>query len=79
MHLSGKFAELAALEEGWDSYGGKRIDLGCLQRAQEMFYSLRGQWAIVPTSPGGVQLELHADGLDIEILIERAPTGDRDG
>lgn len=70
--LSGTFAELAKLEAGWDSYGAQRIDLGCLQRAQEMFYSLRGRWSVVPCSDGGVQLELHQDGLDIEIEIRRA-------
>jgi hypothetical protein len=61
------------LEPGWDSYGAKEIDHGCISKAIESACQLSGSWHPVPLADGGVQLEQHADGLDIEITIRRAP------
>lgn len=57
------------LEPNWDSYGGKRIDPRAIDRAILMLDSLQGNWQPVPCSDGGVQLELHEGGFDIEIMI----------
>lgn len=53
---------LLALQAGWDSYGGRQISEKALLTV--------GQFAVVPCSGGGVQLEIHRDGLDIEIEIK---------
>jgi len=69
-------AALLKMPAGWDSYGAKPIDR---QRAAAALYVV---WmsiaagapppAIVPTSDGGIQLEWHRCGVDLEI---RAPAG----
>ncbi|HVZ60645.1 MAG TPA: hypothetical protein VG892_07650 [Terriglobales bacterium] len=52
---------LCALEDNWDGYGGKRPTVAALQTVSEVFY--------VPVCDGGVQLEMHTGGMDIEISI----------
>jgi hypothetical protein len=64
---------LLRLLPNWDSYGAKTIDR---QRAETAIYLL---WvaiasgvptpAIVPTSDGGIQLEWHRCGVDLEIQV----------
>ncbi len=53
--------ELMALPENWDSYKSPRIAMRAIATV--------GQFATVPTCDGGVQLEIHRDGWDIEIGI----------
>ena len=52
---------LSALEPGWDSYRAVPITSEALATV--------GRIAVVPCGNGGVQLEIHRDGLDIEIEI----------
>lgn len=52
---------LAVLEDGWDSYGGKKPTDAALKTASEIYF--------VPVADGGVQLEMHSGGMDIEISI----------
>jgi hypothetical protein len=61
------FAERLAnlpTEDGWDSYGGKPTTEAARRTAENL--------TIVPTSTGGVQIELHAGGMDVEIEIDFA-------
>lgn len=66
---------LAKLLPDWDSYGAKAPDPTSIATARKLVRLLAGEWAIVPTSDGGVQLERHAEGFEAEITI---PPGDGD-
>lgn len=54
-------SDLSKLPEGWNGDGGSKIT----QAAMDTLSS----FAVVPTSSGGIQLEVHRDGFDIEIEI----------
>jgi len=54
--------ELDALEEGWNGGGEKPPTLEALR----VLHSV----AVVPVSDGGLQIEIHAGGFDVEIGIE---------
>ena len=68
--------ELLDLPENWDSYGARRINPTAIAFAlQLLFDTMRSDTpspSVVPTSRGGVQLEWHAHGIDLEIEI-RSP------
>lgn len=61
-----QFARLRALLQDWDSYGAPPIDLVVLERARAWLAAVQ----VVPMSGGGVQLEWHADGVDVEIAFD---------
>lgn len=54
-------ARLAALPNDWDNDGGAPISSRAILTVE--------QFATVPCSDGGIQLEIHRDGFDIEINI----------
>lgn len=68
--------KLGELSPNWDSYGALPIDRQCLVTAILLWLtSARPQTpppAVVPTIRGGVQLEWHRGGIDLEIEI-RSP------
>lgn len=68
--------ELLGLPENWDSYGAHPVNLGAVSFALQLLSeTMRADTpapAVVPTSHGGVQLEWHARGIDLEIEI-RSP------
>jgi hypothetical protein len=78
---------LLCLPQNWNTYGSMPIAAATIRRAfQFMVHALPLQApapAIVPTPSGGIQLEWHQDGLDLE--IELLPTriecsaGDQNG
>ena len=53
--------QLMDMEEGWDTYGAPKISREAIRTIEH--------FATVPTSDGGIQLEIHRDGFDIEIEI----------
>lgn len=61
-----KLAHLRSLKPGWDSYGGKPISTESLSVAD---YILTTPGQPVPCSDGGVQIEWHVGGVDVEICI----------
>lgn len=61
--------ELGNLPPNWDSYGAPEIDKKCIDRARRFFDFM----SIVPCSDGGVQVEVHGGGVDME--IEFKPNG----
>lgn len=67
-------AELLDLPEGWDSYGAKRINPESAQLAVRVAQALAtvADFRMVPMSSGGVALEAHDSGQDVEITIEPA-------
>jgi hypothetical protein len=62
------------LKEGWDSYGGKPISHRAIDWAKVLLLRLGqgGGWTPVPCSNGGIQLEFHEQGVDIEIMIDES-------
>lgn len=54
-------AALGELHVDWDSYGSPPTTQKAMATVEE--------FATVPTSAGGIQLEIHRDGYDIEIEI----------
>lgn len=64
-----QFAKLFALPYNWDTYGSPRISLAAIERAQAFLMCV----SVVPCSDGGVQLEWHQDGHDIEVKFD--PSG----
>lgn len=65
-------AMLRSLQPDWNSHGAPAIDERCIDKAFELWRTLSGEWQVVPCSDGGVQLEQHRDGFDIEITVSRA-------
>lgn len=63
-----KFLELLELKPNWDSYHAKEIDVQSAINA-DMF--LNKHVNIIPTVSGGIQLEWHVHGLDIEISFDK--------
>jgi hypothetical protein len=65
---------LLSLPEGWNSYRARRIGADVVRRAIEVLAALMPEGvpppSIVPTVRGGVQLEWHRFGKDLEIEIE---------
>ncbi len=53
-------SELRQLKENWDSYGASPISEAAIR--------CLGQFAVVPSSDGGIQLEYHGN-CDVEIDI----------
>ncbi|MFO7907047.1 MAG: hypothetical protein ACQESR_19155 [Planctomycetota bacterium] len=72
-----EISELGELPSGWDSYGAQPIDPQCALAAADFVLEFLDddspQPAIVPTTRGGIQLEWHRSGADLEIEIQ-SPT-----
>jgi hypothetical protein len=64
---------LLTLPQDWDSYGGRPVDPGCVWAAWQLLLVLMREDlpapSIVPTSRGGVQIEWHVKGIDLEIEV----------
>lgn len=70
MHLLDGLCDLPC---GWDGYAGIPPSRRAVEKAKEIVGHLPGyMWQAVPGCDGSVQLEVHADGYDIEINIEAA-------
>jgi hypothetical protein len=65
--------EILSLPENWDSYGGRAIDpetvISTLQLLDAVMRPDTPLPAVVPTNRGGIQLEWHTRGIDLEIQI----------
>lgn len=61
--------DLAKMRPGWDTYGAKSITAEAIKMAHVVADHWTGALQAVPCSNGGVQLEQHSDGVDIEIEI----------
>jgi len=62
--------QFATYKQGWDSYNGAPISPVAIQWAKVVLARLGHGWQPVPCSDGSVQLEWHADGVDMEMVIE---------
>ena len=54
--------QLRELKTDWNSYGSKPITDAAISTIES--------FATTPTNQGGIQLEIHRDGYDIEIEID---------
>ena len=69
---SERLAVLAQLPAGWNSYKAAQISADAIGVARELlarFPEDAPMPGVVPTVRGGVQLEWHAGGLDIEVYV----------
>lgn len=67
---------LVGLRDGWDSYGSRAPTKKEIAYAKALLTLLPdAAWQLVPVSGGGVQMEMHADGMDVEILIVQPNDG----
>jgi hypothetical protein len=68
----------ATLPECWDSYGAKSIERHAIDSAIELLRRIvqhdTQKPAVVPMNRGGIQIEWHTRGVDLEIEI--TPHGD---
>ena len=66
--------ELLSLSENWDLYGAAQVKREFVASAAGLLRSIMDQDtpapAIVPTTPGGVQIEWHTNGIDLEIEVQ---------
>jgi hypothetical protein len=66
--------QLLRLSSGWDSYGACPINPYCVAQAIRLARDIMHQRTpaptVVPTTSGGVQLEWHTRGVDLEIEVE---------
>lgn len=69
-----RISELGDLEENWDSYGARPVRPECAVMAVRFLLSYVDRDtpapSVVPTNRGGIQLEWHRAGADLEIQIE---------
>jgi hypothetical protein len=75
-----KLVHLLGLPEGWDSYGARQIQQAAVNSAFTLLELAAPDEtpspSIVPTSEGGVQLEWHAWGVDLELDVAPAGTAE---
>lgn len=64
---------LVDLPENWNSYGSRRIDPEIARQASRLLVQLAQpdtpEPSVVPTRRGGVQIEWHDRGIDLEINL----------
>jgi hypothetical protein len=69
---------ILALENDWDSYGARPIQARAAVTALRVLVLIMQDTSlaptVVPTSPGGIQLEWHGTGTDLEINV--SPDGE---
>ena len=71
-----RLCDLLWLNANWDSYGASPVDRFTVELALDLLFAIMQKTSplpsVVPTSCGGVQLEWHTGGIDLEIEIEPA-------
>lgn len=74
----GNICALGDLPQNWDSYGARPIDpsvaLAAIRFLSDVLPADTPPPQIVPTSRGGIQLEWHCNGVDLEIDVRTPAT-----
>jgi hypothetical protein len=69
------FVDLLTLPVNWDSYGAVSVERNLVQEAMNLMNTLLAPSSpaprVVPLSSGGLQLEWHRKGIDLEIVFDR--------
>ena len=69
------FVDLLTLPHDWNSYGAGAIDQNMVLSAMNLITGLLGPTSpvprVVPLSSGGLQLEWHRKGIDLEVVFDR--------
>jgi hypothetical protein len=69
------FVDLLTLPPNWDSYGAGAVDTSVVHAAINFINGFLGPSSpaprVVPLSSGGLQLEWHRKGVDLEIVFDR--------
>ena len=64
---------ISTLPDNWDSYGAPSVSSATIQTGLQLLYSTARMAtptpSVVPTGVGGLQLEWHARGMDIELYL----------
>lgn len=67
-------SELGTLEDNWDSYGARSVSVnavaGVIRLLALIMTDTMPAPTLVPTRSGGIQIEWHARGIDLEIQVE---------
>jgi hypothetical protein len=61
-----RFEQVKALQKGWDGYSADPLNVAIVDRAKEFLQRV----SVVPCVDGGVQLEWHTHGIDMELYFE---------
>lgn len=68
-----RISEICSLPQGWDSYGARQIDPLVAEKAVSLLLELLSandpMPSIVPTTGGGIMLEWHEGGIDLEVDV----------
>jgi len=68
------FVDLLTLPNNWNSYGAGPIDSALIHEAMEFMNNLLGPSnpapRMVPLSSGGLQIEWHRKGIDLEVVFD---------
>lgn len=71
--IASRLVTVINLPEGWDSYGAQQVDVSMLPATINLLANIMRETtlmpAIVPTQRGGIQLEWHARGIDLEVEV----------
>lgn len=69
------FVDLRTLPQNWNSYGASPIDPKVVQEAMNLMNGILSPTSpaprVVPLSSGGLQLEWHRQGIDLEVVFDR--------
>lgn len=78
--LEDQLASILNLQAGWDSYGADRPDDALVAHALDIFLEAATDQTpapqVIPLPSGGIQLEWHCAGIDIEMSVERFGAAD---
>ena len=70
------FVDLLTLKPNWDSYSADAIDPKLVHDAMNLINGLLAPTSpaprVVPLSSGGLQLEWHRNGVDLEVVFDRS-------
>jgi hypothetical protein len=75
--LDRRLTSFARLEANWDGYDGKPISSLAITAVRRFIEAVKPEYTeLVPCSDGGVQIEWHVNGVDVEIIF--GPDGEQE-